>query len=119
MYDETNHFVSDIDWAKYESAKDKYRRYLYVAKDTNGKPLYNKFDIMEKMEEWEQRNTEDRVVDKKNNRTERVPNKKYRTGWDKSQLTPAQQHYYDEIMQIKGELGSMLPEFARDHYLPP
>lgn len=117
MYDETNHFISDIDWASYEIAKEKYRKNLF--KKRPGGKRYDYWQRLEKMDEWIDNNTEERVVDKKTGRTERVPNHNYRTDWDKSQLTDAQQKYYDEIMQIKGELGSLIPEFAQNHYLPP
>jgi len=73
--------------------------------------------LKEAIEDWEEWNTEDRIVDNTNGRTERVPNQYYRKQFPA--LTSAQQEYYDEMMQLKGEIGSLLPDYAQRQYLPP
>ena len=74
------------------------------------------------MELWEEANTDDLVVDHTNGRTERVPKLSLYRKPGKSfrdRLTPAQNEYYDTMMQIKGELGSLLPEWAQKQFIPP
>lgn len=113
MYEDEGHIISNIDWARYEEAKKNYRKSLA------GKGLTT-FEIKQEMEDWEEQNTEDEVVDHTNNRTERVPNYLYRKvndfqeGW-----TQEQKDYYKEMMEIKGEIGSLLPAEAQHQYLPP
>ena len=34
-------------------------------------------------------------------------------------MSPEQKEYYNTMMQIKGELGSLLPEYAQHQFLPP
>ena len=113
MYEDESHIISDIDWAAYDDAKKTYRSSL------NGQKL-SAFEIKQKMEEWEERNTEDRVVDTTNGRTERVPDLRYRKFEDfREGWTKEQNEYYDTMMQIKGEIGSLLPAIAQQQYLPP
>lgn len=113
MYEDQRHIVSDIDWGKYEAAKKAERDNLYK----NG---LRGFDLKQELEEWEEQNTEDRVVDYKTGRTERVPNQLYRKkedfqeGWASEQI-----EYYNTMMQLKGEMETMYPDFARNYYLPP
>lgn len=111
MYDPDNyHIISDIDWVKYE--QDKYNaRERYKQQGKKGLELYCA------MEEWVDTHTEDRVVDQVNDRTERVPNQNYRQ--EMPDFTPEQQEYYDTMMQLKGELGSLLPEYAQKQYVAP
>jgi hypothetical protein len=110
MYEDEGHIISDIDWALYDSARKAYIKSLY-------KQGLQGFDLKQAVESWEEQNTEDRVVDTKTGRTERVPDQRYRKAFP--QLTAAQQEYYDTMMQIKGEIGSLLPAYAQHHYLPP
>lgn len=111
MYEKgSNYIISDIDWISYN--KDK--RAAYEKFKRQGK---TGLDLEEAMEQWEEGNTEDRIVDYVNGRTERVPNTVYRKPFP--DLTPAQQEYYNEMMQIKGELGTLLPKYAQKQYLPP
>lgn len=108
MYEDDGHIISDIDWGAYYRARDVYSK-SFLSKDS--------YEHKVKMEEWEEQNTVERVVDKKSGRTERVPNMKYRKAFPA--LTTAQQEYYDTIMQIKGEIGTLLPDYAQNQYLPP
>lgn len=110
MYEDDGHIISDIDWVTYKNA-----RHLAI-KGFQQQGLKG-WDMTQAIQNWEEANTEDRVVDNTNGRTERVPNAYYRKEFP--DLTPAQQEYYDTMMQIKGEIGSMMPEYARHQYLPP
>lgn len=113
MYEDSLHIVSDIDWALYDSAKDAKRKALRK----NG---LDGFDLKQAMEDWEDQNTEDRVVDKKSGRTERVPNQSYRKKEDFQEgWSSEQKEYYDAVMQLKGELDTLYPDYARNYYLAP
>jgi hypothetical protein len=110
MYEEDGHIISDIDWHAYNKARAKFKSEL----KNHG---LSGIDLKVEMEAWESANLEERIVDQKSKRTERVPNATYRKPFP--DLTPAQMDYYYEVMQIKGELGTLLPEEARRHYQPP
>ena len=126
VYGPDGRIISDIDYALFENAKKAQRKAFW-------KSGLRGFDLKQAMETWEDNNTEDRVVDKKSGRVERVPNINYRLHngmtWDNvnhvmkfdatSNLTKAQQDYYNEMMQIKGEIGTLLPAYAQHQYLPP
>lgn len=113
MYEDSTHIVSDIDWKMYDDAKKRKRNSLKKA------GLYG-FELKQALEDWEDQNTEERLVDKKNNRNERVPNQQYRKredfqeGWSKEQ-----KEYYDTMMELKGELETLYPDHARNYYLAP
>lgn len=113
MYEDQEHIVSDIDWGKYEAAKTAKIKSLKMQG-------FKGYDFNEKLREWIDNNTEKRVVDKSNGRTELVPDKNYRKthnfqdGWSQAQID-----YYNTVMQYKGELESLYPEYARNLYLPP
>lgn len=111
MYEPGNNYIiSDIDWDSYKKAKNQaYNK--FIAQGKRG------IELAEIMEQWEEENTEDRTVDFVSKRTERVPNKNYRKAFP--ELSKAQKDYYDEMMQIKGELGTLLPKYAQKQYLPP
>ena len=110
MYGPDGYIISDIDWDAYKKAANKERAKL---KKSGLKGLA----LKEAMESWEEANTEDRIVDFTNGRTEKVPNSNYRKPFP--DLTEAQENYYKEMMQIKGEMGSLLPKYAQKQYLPP
>lgn len=113
MYEDDGHIVSDIDWKLYYKARAAQ---IHALRSQN----LDEWDFRKALYDWEDANTEDREVDAKTHRKERVPNQNYRKrenfqeGW-----TDAQKEYYKEMMQIKGEIGTMLPEYARMQYLPP
>ena len=111
MYEkDSNYIISDIDWVAY----NKDRRAAYKKFSRQGKAG---IDLEEAMDRWQEANTEDRIVDYVSGRTERVPKGTYRKPFP--DLTPAQQEYYNEMMQIKGEIGTLLPKYAQKQYLPP
>lgn len=111
MYeDDSIHIISDIDWTMYDTARER-------AREQFRNQGLSEFEVKEEMEKWEEQNTEDRVVDTVTGRTERVPNRYYRKQFPP--LTAEQQEYYDTMMQIKGELGSMLPYYAQKQYIAP
>lgn len=110
MYEDDGHIISDIDWGLYKAARTAHIKDLY-------RQGLRGFDLKQAIEDWEDANTEDRVVDNTNGRTERVPDYQYRKSFP--QLTQAQQEYYNEMMQLKGEIGSLLPAYAQKQYLPP
>lgn len=106
------HIISDIDWKEYYKQRRKYK-YTLMKQGVSGT------DLKEAMLEWEEQNTEERVVDPRPGieRTERVPNQGYRKEFP--QLEEAQLKYYKEMMKIKGEIGTLLPEKYRKQYLAP
>lgn len=110
MYEENGYIISDIDWDAYWKARNRYKHELL-------KSGLRGIELKDAIEQWEYDNLEDRVVDEKSDRTERVPNHKYRKEFPK--LTEAQKEYYDAMMQIKGEMGTLLPEVAQKQYVPP
>lgn len=114
MYEDQKHIVSDIDWTAYDTAR-KSAIDFFVKTGKKG------FDLKEAIEKWEAANTEDRVVDNSGTtRTERVPNSKYRKAEDFMEgWTPEQKEYYHTVLQIKGELETMYPEYGQHWYLPP
>lgn len=119
MYEDDGHILSDYDWKAYQKAWNK-ARYSLISQGIKG------FDLEEAMELWEEANTESIPVDKAPDgtirRTERVPKLSlYRKAGQsfRDKLTPAQNEYYDTMMQIKGEIGSLLPEYAQRQFLPP
>lgn len=110
MYEDEEHIISDIDWAAYKAARKAEITHLAM-QGLRG------FDFKIALQDWEEHNTEDRVVDMKTGRTERVPDNQYRKPFP--QLSQAQLEYYNTMMQIKGEIGSYLPAYAQKQYLAP
>lgn len=110
MYEDEEHIISDIDWAGYKAARKAEIQNL-ARQGLKG------FDFKMALRDWEDNNTEDRVVDLKTGRTEKVPNSQYRKAFP--QLTQAQLEYYNTMMQIKGEIGSYLPAYAQRQYFAP
>ncbi len=113
MYEDDGHIASDVDWNLYKAARSAHIKSLY-------KQGLRGFDLKEAIELWEDANTEDRVVDSVSGRTERIPNSQYRKANDFQEgWTQAQKDYYDTMMQLKGEIGTLLPAYAQKQYLPP
>ena len=104
--------ISDIDWESYQSARNMKKADLR-------RQNLNTYEFRRKLQEWDEDNTEERVVDSVSGRTERVPNSNYRKQNPYDSLTDAEKEYYDTVMQIKGEMGTLLPEIAQHHYRPP
>lgn len=110
MYDKDGYIISDINWEKYNKAK-KAAKVTLINQGLRG------LELKEALNNWIENNTVERIVDYTNGRIEKVPNELYRVEFPT--LAPAQQQYYETMMQIKGELGSLLPEYAQNQYLPP
>lgn len=110
IYEDNGHIISDIDWDLFGKARSAAIGNFHL-QGLKG------FALKEELAAWEEQNTKEIVVDKKSGRTERVPDDRYRKPFP--QLEPAQLEYYNAMMQIKGEIGTYLPEYAQHHYLPP
>ena len=109
IYENDGHIVSDIDWVSYETQREKAIK-GFAASGKVG------IELAEAIEMWEEENTEERVVDPTNGRTEKVPNSNYRKEFN---LTGERLRYYRDMMRLKGRLGSMLPDYAQSQFLPP
>lgn len=113
MYDNDGRIISDIDWESYAEERNRAKSLLRSQGLTG-------YAFKEALEQWEENNTEDRVVDIVTGRTERVPNSNYRLANNPlNDLSVEQLEYYNTMMQIKGELGTLLPYYAQKQYLPP
>ena len=113
MYEDDNvHLISDINWQLYYDTKKAEAKRLFKMGYQAGT-----YDFKQAMQTWIDANTEDRIVNTVDGRTEKVPNQLYRKSMPT--LTQAQQEYYTTMMQIKGEIGSMLPAYAQQQYLAP
>ena len=103
-YGDAYYITSEYDWEGFNKARGKRAASLKKKGVTGGA-----FDVA--MERWMLANTEEIVVDKTNGRTERVPRLKKQVN-PLDSLSPAQRKAYDEFLQLKAELESLLPEFA-------
>lgn len=118
MYDvDTGRIISNIKWNKYEEEKAKYKGSLM-------RQHLSKFEIQQEMDKWEYDNTKEIVVDHTTGRTERVPNEHYERepyyeGSYDEEWSEVQKEYYKEMMELKGEIGTLLPDYAQDIYSPP
>ena len=118
MYDKNGRIITEegVDWEAYKKARSK-------AINTFKKQYkYRGFVLKEAIEIWEQQNTVEKIVDSSTGRTERIPDSNYRLSADNNpynKLSDAQKEYYKEIMTIKGEMGTLLPKWAQQQFLPP
>lgn len=118
VFDGTHYrIISDIDWDKYVKAKNA------AIKDFRRQGLKGS-DLEDAIKRFELSNTEEKAVDVAPDgevrRTERVPNEFYRLEDNPiDALSPAQREYYYEIMQIKAEMETLMPPYARNLYHPP
>lgn len=109
--EETVYYIkSSHNWGEFNKARRKAERELHEAGVTG-------FAFQDEMEKWMADNTVEVIVDETTGRTERVPNAFYDKGFFFD--NEAQEEYYNTIMQIKGEIGSMLPSYAQRQYFPP
>ena len=112
MYDSEGRIINPYDWEQFS------KEYRQICKELKRAGLKGADFKMALQERINNELTEEVVVDIKSGRTERVPIfRKSENPLDL--LSEAQLEYYSEIMQIKGELGTMLPDYARSHFLPP
>lgn len=122
MYTEDGYIVSPYDWKTYHDKRNKEWGRLKKLK-------LSTFEIEEQMAIWEETHTQEIVVDEVSGRTERVPIyllsqvPSFILQYGDTDLvdakTKAKSDYYKEMMQIKGELGTLLPSYAQHHFLPP
>lgn len=108
---ETVYYIkSRHNWGEFNKARRKAERELHEAG-------YTGFAFQDMMEKWTADNTMEVVVDAESGRTERVPNGFYDKGmyFDND----AQEEYYNTMMQIKGEIGTLLPSYAQRQFFPP
>lgn len=105
------YIISEYDFEGFNKAKRKQIARL-IKRGYTGQA----FDLA--MERWMLNNTDEIVVDQNNGRTERVPKLKKDVN-PLDSLTPKQRAMYQQFLELKGELDSMLPEFARSLYTPP
>jgi hypothetical protein len=129
MYTRDCYIVSPYDWKTYHDKRNKECGRLKKLK-------LSTFEIEEQMAIWEETHTQEIVVDEISGRTERVPIYTLKSmdtnaiiALDMYHDIPeddidhnkaaAMAEYYKEMMQIKGELGTLLPSYAQHHFLPP
>ena len=112
MYDSEGKIINPYDWEMFQEECKKIRKELRKAglKGIDFKMAYQ--------ERVNNELTEEVVVDIKSGRVERMPIFKKHVN-PLEDLTDAQLEYYNEVMQIKGELGTMIPDNLRNHFLPP
>ena len=108
------YIASPYDWGKF----DEERRKHYAGLVRMG---LDSFAIKDEMDAWYEHNTEWVVVDQASGRQEKVPklslyakSSNFQEGW-----TDSQKEYYNEMMKLKGELGTLLPAWAQHQYRPP
>lgn len=113
MYDDKGRIVSEYDWDTYYKERGKFSGSLTRRGIRKGTVAYTN-----EMKLWEDQNTIEIEVDHLNHRTERVPafllGDDFRANW-----STAQNEYYDRIMEIKGQIGTLLPKYAQHQYLAP
>lgn len=105
------YILSEYDFDAFNKAKRKQ-----MAKLKKKGYVGQAFDLA--MERWMLNNTEEIIADPVTQRTERVPKLKKAVN-PLDSLTPMQRAAYDQFIALKGEIDSMLPEFARSLYAPP
>jgi len=113
MYDDKGRIVSQYDWDGYFKERSKYAKDL-----TRAGFKRNSVEFNAEMQLWEDNNTVEVIVDQQSGRTEKMPrfylSYDFRTGW-----SAAQRRYYENMMKIKGQLGTLLPNYAQHHYIAP
>ena len=97
MYENTGYIISDINWNQFYSERN------FAIKQFKSKKLKG-IDLSEAIRQWDEDHTIERIVDINTGRTEKVPDDNYRKPFPT--LAPEQLEYYNEMMQIKGEMGT-------------
>lgn len=113
MYDEdSGDIASPYDWKTFRKERAKEAAKL---KKLGIYPGSLEFKL--EMDAWEDTNMQEIEVDHINHRFEKVPvfmNIDFDAGW-----TQAQKEYYSTMMELKGQIGTLLPAYAQHQYLPP
>lgn len=102
---------SDRNYSEYHSEQAKHRAYAENYLKLTG------YQLEAEMLDWEKANTEEVEVDKKNHRTERLPRADL-YGATLQFNSKAEEDYYNNMMQIKAELETLLPDYARGIHNP-
>lgn len=113
MYDNEGRIVSQYDWDTFNKARGRYSSYLIRSGLSKGS-----IDYLAEMQLWEDKHTQSIEVDHKNHRFEKVPIYEFAGDFQKD-WTPEMKAYYDRIMEIKGQIGTLLPAYAQHQYLAP
>ena len=118
MYDKHGRIITEegVDWEAYKKARAK------AIETFKRQYKYRGFVLKEAIEIWEKQNTIEKLVDSKSGRIERIPDGNFRLKPEDNtfnRLSTAQQEYYREIMAIKGEMGTLLPKYVQQQFLPP
>lgn len=111
----TRHIISNHNWAAYYKARQSAQK-SYIQQGIRG------WELDLKMADWEDANTVEIIVDKEIGRTERLPADIYNFDDDinpMKKLTAAQREYYDAMLELKGQLDSLLPPRLQSLYRPP
>lgn len=113
MYDSTGYIISPYDWTSYKKQKAAF---IEECKEKGLRGIELKIAV----QDWEEQNTHDVIVDSKSGRAERVPNMMRMSEEEfLNNLHPEQKRYYLTMMQIKGEMGTLVPSYAQKQFLPP
>lgn len=108
------YIISPYDWEKFNKARKSAYNDFKHQQGLEG------FALKDAMDRWDEENMEDVLVDEVNGRYEKVPSTKYYKMVNPVVLlNDNQRQYYDTMMQIKGELGTLLPAYAQKQFLPP
>ena len=128
MYGDNGRVVSNYDWDEYYHQMYMHKKFLVKEGGLSGVAL----ELA--MKEWEKNNTEELVVDRVSGRTEMVPKLsmyhikgymdvggiqmpvdiEFDRNWD-----AAQREYYKTMMDIKGRIGTLFPEYAQKQFYAP
>ena len=103
----TGRIISDRDYIKYNRELDAYKEEL---KSQN----LEKYQIVAKLEKWEQDHTEPVKVSE--TRTERMPKKSLYPSNILEGLNSIQRDYYNGVMEIKVAMESLLPGYKANKY---
>lgn len=113
MYDEAGRIVSPYDWAAYYKAQGKFIGSMLASGIEK-----NSLEYVTELAQWEEENTIPVEVDHENHRFERMPNffltEDFQKGW-----SAAQKEYYDRMMELKGQIGTLLPKYAQHQFIAP
>lgn len=114
LIDGQYYIISPYDWKKFNAARRSAMAEYERTEDITG------YELKDAMDAWDEENTVEVVVDQVSGRTERVPNANYmRADNPLNRLNENQWNYYNTMMQLKGEIGTLLPAYAQKQYLPP
>lgn len=113
MYDDSGRIVSPYDWTAYYQERGRFIGSMLKAGIEK-----NSLEYVTELAQWEEENTIPVEVDHENHRFERMPNffltEDFQKGW-----SDAQKEYYDRMMELKGQIGTLLPKYAQHQFIAP